>query len=121
MPISLTFTLDRSTKAVKDEIEEHPEFFDSSGLLYHMYRKMTEEEDTKMSERWQRDAKAIFLFVSPQLTFLSGSRLKSKSTDRFVLCRSCALGLCHNPGPQAESPGYYRILFREDISGSRRL
>jgi hypothetical protein len=30
-----------------------------------MYRDVTKEEDTDMAERWQRDAKAIFLFVSP--------------------------------------------------------
>ena len=32
-----------------------------------MYREMTEDEDTKMAERWQADAKAMFLFVSPYL------------------------------------------------------
>jgi hypothetical protein len=38
-------------------------FSDSSGPLYHMYIKMTEEEDEKMADRWQKDADGILLFV----------------------------------------------------------
>jgi hypothetical protein len=30
-----------------------------------MYRKMAEEEDKKVAERWQKDADGILIFVSP--------------------------------------------------------
>jgi hypothetical protein len=39
-------------------------FTDSSGPLFHMYVKMTEEEDDKMTKRWQKDADGILIFVS---------------------------------------------------------
>jgi hypothetical protein len=31
-----------------------------------MYREMTEEEDKKMAQRWQKDANGILIFVSLQ-------------------------------------------------------
>jgi hypothetical protein len=30
-----------------------------------MYRKMAEEEDNKVAERWQKDADGILIFVRP--------------------------------------------------------
>ena len=35
-----------------------------------MYLKIGEEEDNRMVERWQKDAKEILLFVSPVSPFL---------------------------------------------------
>ena len=35
-----------------------------------MYSKIGEEEDNKMVERWQKDAKEILLFVSPVSPFM---------------------------------------------------
>jgi hypothetical protein len=34
-----------------------------------MYNKMTEEEDNKMTDRWQKDADGILIFVSPNTSF----------------------------------------------------
>jgi hypothetical protein len=34
-----------------------------------MYIKMTEEEDNKMADRWQKDADAILIFVSTHINF----------------------------------------------------
>jgi hypothetical protein len=42
-------------------------FSDSSGPLFHMYIKMTEGEDEKMTKRWQKDADGILIFVSPYI------------------------------------------------------
>jgi hypothetical protein len=42
-------------------------FADGSGRLFTMYVKMAEEEDNKMTERWQKDADGILIFVSPLL------------------------------------------------------
>ena len=35
-----------------------------------MYSKIGEEEDNKMVERWQKDAKEILLFVSTMSPFM---------------------------------------------------
>ena len=43
-------------------------FGDSSGSLFSIYSKAAEEEDTKMVERWQKDADGILIFVSFWLT-----------------------------------------------------
>lgn len=39
-------------------------FRDSSGLLFSMYSKLSEEEDNKMVDRWQKEAEGILIFVS---------------------------------------------------------
>lgn len=41
---------------------------DSSGFLFAMYSKLTQEEDTKMAERWQKDAEGIIIFVCYEVT-----------------------------------------------------
>ena len=42
-------------------------FGDSSGPLFSIYSKAAEDEDTKMVERWQKDADGILIFVSPRV------------------------------------------------------
>lgn len=32
-----------------------------------MYSEMAQEEDNKMTERWQKDADGILIFVSPRV------------------------------------------------------
>ena len=39
------------------------DFVDSSGPIFSMYLKMTEEEDKKMAESWKADAEGILVFV----------------------------------------------------------
>jgi hypothetical protein len=39
---------------------------DSSGLLFSIYSKAAEDEDSKMVEQWQKDADGILFFVSPR-------------------------------------------------------
>lgn len=83
-----------------------------------MYREMAEEEDNKMAERWQSDAKGILIFVSPHLLLLVS--LHNQEIDWFILCRRCGVGCGVCPGPQARPPGYDRILSRKYLSDSRR-
>jgi hypothetical protein len=42
-------------------------FSDGSGPTFNMYNKMREEEDNKISERWQKDADGILIFVSSHI------------------------------------------------------
>ena len=44
---------------------EEANFGDSSGPLFSIYSKATEDEDNKMVERWQKDADGILIFMSP--------------------------------------------------------
>ena len=44
-------------------------FSDGSGPLFNMYVKMAEEEDDKMADLWQKDAKTILIFVSSPINF----------------------------------------------------
>jgi len=44
-------------------------FEDSSGPLFFMYQKMTEEEDNKMIESWKSEAESTIIFVSSYLAF----------------------------------------------------
>ena len=41
-----------------------PFFIDSSGPFFTLYSKAAEDEDNKMVESWQKDAKGILIFVS---------------------------------------------------------
>jgi hypothetical protein len=48
--------------------DHDPEFADTSAPLFVMYHRMTEDEDNQLADRWQKDAKGIIIFVSPQFT-----------------------------------------------------
>ena len=41
------------------------DFQDGSSPLFSMYSGITKEEDNKTTERWQKDADVILIFVSP--------------------------------------------------------
>jgi hypothetical protein len=51
--------------------EEQTEFSDDSAPLFAIYQKKAEEEDKNMTDRWQKDADGILIFVSPQSTGFS--------------------------------------------------
>ena len=64
-------------------------FRDSSGPLFSMYTKIAEEEDNKMTDRWQKDADGILIFVSFLITVRVASPTIWNTIDRFILCRRC--------------------------------
>jgi len=45
-------------------------FGDSSVPLFSLYSNIAEEEDNKLSDRWQKDADVILIFVSVYVAFL---------------------------------------------------
>ena len=55
---------------INEALSEEHDFQDCSEPLFSMYLKFGEEEDNKMVERWQKDAKEILLFVSPVSPFM---------------------------------------------------
>jgi hypothetical protein len=44
--------------------QEESRLDDSSRTIFSVYSKLSEEEDTKMTERWQKNAEGILIFVS---------------------------------------------------------
>jgi hypothetical protein len=88
-----------------------------------MYSKIAEEEDNKMTERWQKDADGILIFVSPRVCIYYYT-LNWSAVGRFILCRRRYATFRDDLGPEAESPasasasGELGILSQEHLSGS---
>jgi hypothetical protein len=54
-----------TVSAIK-KLQEQPRFHDSSGKLFSLYSRISEEEDDKMTDLWQQEAtNGILVFVSP--------------------------------------------------------
>jgi len=47
----------------------------SSRPIFSMYSEMAQEEDNKMTERWQKDADGILIFVSPRVVIHTANKL----------------------------------------------
>lgn len=60
--------------------QSEPSFVDSSWPLFAMYSKIAEEEDTRIAERWQKDAEGIILFVCPSVSSMTVVRTDWKDT-----------------------------------------
>jgi hypothetical protein len=86
-------------------------FGDSSGPLFSLYSKIAEEEDNKMTDRWQKDADGILIFVSNRLAILIPTYTNCTIDGSIFCCRCCAT--CSvRPRSQAKFTGYFRILSR---------
>ena len=93
---------------------------DSSGPLFSMYSKFAEKDDNKMTDRWQKDADGILIFVSLCVAILHTTHINWITLDWFILCHTRHITCCVCPGPQAELTRYFRILSSEYLSDSRR-
>jgi hypothetical protein len=96
-------------------------FGDSSGPLFSIYFKATEEDDIKMVERWQKDADRILLFVSLCVCINAAWCLNWNTSDRSIFHRHCRAPCCKRRGPKAKQSGYLCLLSWEHLSVSRRL
>jgi hypothetical protein len=71
-----------------------------------MYVKMSQEEDDKMANRWQRDADGILIFVSLHVTSTHLSVVTNVNTvDRFILRGSCGIAHSFNSRLEAKFTG----------------
>jgi hypothetical protein len=102
-------------------------FGDSSGRLFSMYSKAAEDEDDKMTDRWQKDAEGIIFFVSLHRVFIELSFFVHnimitiwETTDRPILCCRCRAARRNSPIPDPQQSGCLCILPRKYLSGSRR-
>ena len=99
---------------------EASNFSDSSGSLFSIYSKAAEDEDTKIVERWQKDADGILIFVSSRAGIHLSLHINWTTIDWSVLCRSRYAPFRDRPGPEAKQSGYLLILSWEHLSGSHR-
>ncbi len=49
--------------------QEEPTYGDSSGPLFKIYSESAEERDTRVFERWQKEADGLIFFVRPKVVF----------------------------------------------------
>ena len=73
-PFLVSAFVNSPTCAIGDRHEEphdgESKFGDSSGPLFSLYSEIAEKEDEKKTDRWQKDADAILIFVSDLLAVL---------------------------------------------------
>ena len=58
------------------------EFYDTSGPLFSLYSKMSEESNDNWAESYQKDAEGIVLFVSPRSCLHTSKHANRKMNDR---------------------------------------
>jgi hypothetical protein len=58
---------------------------DSSVPLFSLYSKIAEEEDNKLTDRWQKDADGILIFVSVHTTTSVVTRINGSTRPVFSL------------------------------------
>ena len=81
---------------------------------------MTEREDDKTAERWQKDAQVILIFVSPYFPSTLLHTPTGNLLDRLVICRHRGIPHRVHSRHQAKHAGRLRVLSREHLSDSRR-
>jgi len=96
-------------------------FGDSSGPLFSLYSKIAEEDDNKMTDRWQKDADGILIFVSDHVAIPTAMYINCNTADRPIFCCRFRATRRVCPGSQAKSTTYLRILSRKHLSNSRQL
>ena len=101
-------------------------FRDSSRLLFSMYSNIVEEEDNKMTERWQKDADGILIFVSSHMRIHAPIGLNTNAKGRFILRHRRHATFRYNPGLEAgfsaaasaSASGELGLLSQEHLSTS---
>jgi hypothetical protein len=88
-----------------------------------LYSEIAEAEDNKMTERWQKDADAILIFVRDHVSILISMYINCSTADRSIFCY-CFRATCgERPRYKTQPSGQLRcdILSRKHLSDSRQL
>ena len=91
-----------------------------------MYSNIVEEEDNKMTERWQKDADGILIFVSSHIRIRTPIDLNTNAIGRFILRHRRHATFRYNPGLEAgfsaaasaAASGELGLLSQEHLSTS---
>ena len=75
-----------------------------------MYTKAAEDEDNKMVESWQKDAKGILIFVSHCVDIHTILCINWNIVDWSIFSHSRLTPYRDHPGPEAKQSGYLCIL-----------
>ncbi|KAH9971346.1 hypothetical protein BGW80DRAFT_1253369 [Lactifluus volemus] len=90
-------------QSAQNQTHEPSDVSDSSGPIFNMYVKMAEEEDKKMTDRWQKDADGILIFAGlfsaavAALVAVSIQDLKPNPQDTSAFYLKNILQLLANP------------------------
>ena len=84
-----------------------------------MYSKTAEEEDTKMADRWQKDADGVLIFVSPRVSIRISLCIIRNNLDWFILRSRCSATFRVTPEPHPQRSGHL-ILSPKHLWDSRR-
>jgi len=88
--------------------------YDRSRLLYAIYSKVTQEEDNKLTERWQKALDGLLVFVSPRFTpqFLHTSIGNNRLAYSLPLSLHClrSQSLTSSPALRIPRPSTLRIF-----------
>ena len=93
-------------------------FGDSSGPLFSLYSKIAEGDDNMMTERWQKDAEGLLIFVSAchGVDNHALMTMNRNTIDWFVLCCVAALLAVSvqdiRPNPQDTSAFYLAEIYQ---------
>ena len=99
--------------------QEEPHFCDNSWPLYSMYSKFAQEEDGKVTERCQRNADGMLVFVSPHEYFRVAAYTNLRNIGRSILSDRRHINYPHFPRSETKSAGCLCVLSREYLSASR--
>jgi len=96
-------------------------FGDSSRPLHSIYSKVTEEADNRMTERCQKDAESILVFVSPHVSLYTTLRINwnCRLVYSLLLSVHCFQCLCKTSSPTLRI--HRRSISRASISSSPTL
>jgi hypothetical protein len=95
--------------------KEQTEFADGSEPLFFMYQKMTEEEDNKVAEVWQKVADGIIIFVSPLAFFTSLHTPRKIHSTGLFSAAVAALAAVSVVDLQPNSQDTSAFLSQEDV------
>lgn len=99
--------------------ESNRDFSDGADPLFGLYLDTAEDEDQKMSRRWQEDADGILIFVSSTGTLTIVDMTSSLNIwmviEWRILYCSCIPGFGIDTGPSTGSTGYVGILSPEHL------
>ena len=88
---------------------------DSSWPLYSLYSKIAEEEDKMKTERYQKDADATLIFVSPHVNFSFACRTQPEDIGWFILGHPRRIYWSIVPRPETKPSGCRCVLSHADL------
>ena len=106
---------------LEDVNGREPQAADKSGALFSMYLERADDDDNKVTERWNKECGAILIFVGILANWPLNKTpmLMPNDIDWPFLSSSRGSSCCFCLGSSAESAGYVSDLCRKYVSFTR--